>query len=84
MSNLAETYRHLHRLEEARELHEQTLAARQRVLGPDDPDTLKSMDNLAETRHDMVTSKAPASCTSRLWRPAAACSATTTPTPCGR
>jgi len=28
-------------------LHEQTLAARERVLGPDHPDTLQSRNNLA-------------------------------------
>jgi hypothetical protein len=31
-------------------MQEQTLAARRRVLGNDHPDTLMSMNNLAETR----------------------------------
>jgi hypothetical protein len=31
-------------------LHEQTLAAREQVLGPNRPDTLQSRRNLAEAR----------------------------------
>ena len=36
--------------QQARMLHEQALAIRGRELGDDDPDTLQSMSNLAETR----------------------------------
>jgi hypothetical protein len=35
------------RTEEALELHEETLQLRKAKLGPDHPDTLKSMNNLA-------------------------------------
>ena len=38
------------RAAEAIPLHEQTLADRERVLGPDHPDTLTSRDNLAVAR----------------------------------
>jgi hypothetical protein len=37
---------------EAITLHEQTLAARERVLGPDHPDTLTSRNNLALAHQD--------------------------------
>jgi hypothetical protein len=40
-------------LEGARDLHEQTLAARRRVLGEDHPDTLISMNNLAAVRRQL-------------------------------
>ncbi len=49
MNNLAETLRALGDHAGARELHEQTLAARRRLLGDEHPDTLSSMNNLAET-----------------------------------
>jgi len=38
------------RAAEAIGLHEQTLAARERVLGPDHPDALGSRNNLAAAR----------------------------------
>ena len=47
MNDLAETLRNLGDLQGARELREQALAARRRVLGADHPDTLRSMNNLA-------------------------------------
>jgi ATP-binding cassette, subfamily B, bacterial len=46
-STLAEAYRAAGRTEEAVALHEQILATRQRVLGPDDPSTLGARNNLA-------------------------------------
>jgi ATP-binding cassette, subfamily B, bacterial len=46
-STLAEAYRAAGRTEEAVPLHEQILATRQRVLGPDDPSTLGARNNLA-------------------------------------
>ena len=46
-SNLALAYQAAGRLDEAISLHEQTLAARERVLGPDHPSTLQSRNNLA-------------------------------------
>ena len=45
---LAEAYAAAARLNEAITLHKQTLADRQRVLGPDHPRTLQSRDHLAE------------------------------------
>jgi Tetratricopeptide repeat len=46
MDSVAETFRDLGDLQGARELHEQTLAARRRVLSPDHPDTLRTMNSL--------------------------------------
>jgi ABC-type methionine transport system ATPase subunit len=46
-SALAEAYRAAGRTEEAAALHEQILATRQRVLGPDHPSTLGARNNLA-------------------------------------
>lgn len=40
-------------LQGARQLLEQTLAARRQVLGDDHPDTLTSMSNLAATRQTL-------------------------------
>ena len=51
-NNLANAYRAAGRLDEAITLHEQTLAARERVLGPDHPDTLNSRNNLAIAYQD--------------------------------
>ena len=46
-NNLANAYQDAGRLNEAIELHQQTLNARTRTLGPHHPDTLGSRDNLA-------------------------------------
>jgi Tetratricopeptide repeat len=46
-NNLVAEYRAAGRLDEAIALHEQVLAACERVLGPDHPDTLHSRHNLA-------------------------------------
>lgn len=46
-NNLANAYRDVGRLEEAISLHEQTLAACERLLGADHPKTLGSRSNLA-------------------------------------
>jgi hypothetical protein len=54
MSYLAETLQALGDLRGALELHKQTLAARQRVLGPDHPDTLASTNNLAAVRRQLA------------------------------
>ena len=47
MHNLASSYAILGRVDEALRLREETLALRRKKLGPDDPDTLASMNNLA-------------------------------------
>ena len=49
MSNLASIYGELGQYDKALALNEKTLAARTAKLGPDHPDTLKSMGNLAFT-----------------------------------
>jgi hypothetical protein len=51
-NNLANSYRAAGRTSEAITLHEQTLAARERVLGPDHPYTLQSRNNLANSYQD--------------------------------
>ena len=49
-NNLALAYQDAGRAAEAIALHERTLADRERVLGPDHPDTLNSRNNLAAAR----------------------------------
>ncbi|KAI9867923.1 MAG: hypothetical protein M1813_007745 [Trichoglossum hirsutum] len=49
MSNLASTYSHQGRFEQAEALQVQVLELRSRVLGKEHPDTLVSMENLAST-----------------------------------
>ena len=46
-NNLAVAYESAGRLEQAIDLHERTLADRERILGPDHPDTLTVRNNLA-------------------------------------
>ena len=53
MSSLGEVRRALGDLPGALRLHEQTLTARQRVLGPDHPDTLATTINLGEVRREL-------------------------------
>ena len=50
MSNLASALREQGDLAGARKLQEETLAIQRRVLGPEHPDTLNSMNNLGDTR----------------------------------
>ena len=47
MNGYAEAYQVAGRLKEALALHDETLKLRQKTLGLDDADTLKSMNNLA-------------------------------------
>ena len=49
-NNLARAYQDADRLEQAIDLHEQTLADCERVLGPDHPDTLTTRNNIAYLR----------------------------------
>ena len=53
MSNLAAILADLGDLDGARQLYEQVLAARQRLLGDDHPDTLHSMNQLTAVRQDL-------------------------------
>jgi len=53
MNNLAVTRHALGDLDGARELHEQVLAGRRRVLGDHHPDTLMSRNNLAAVRREL-------------------------------
>lgn len=52
MSNLASVLKRQGRLSEAEELQQQALEARDRVLGPEHPDTLASSDDLMSTYMD--------------------------------
>ena len=47
MNNLAIILKGQGKSDEARKLHEQTLEIQRRILGPEHPDTLRSMHNLA-------------------------------------
>ena len=51
LNNEAELYSRLHRFPEAEALYKRSLAIRQAVLGPDHPDTRKSLSRLAELMH---------------------------------
>ena len=51
LNNEAELYSKLHRFPEAEALYKRSLAIRQAVLGPDHPDTQKSLSRLAEIFH---------------------------------
>jgi len=51
VNNEAELYNKLHRFPEAEALYKRSLAIRQAVLGPDHPDTQKSLARLAEVFH---------------------------------
>ena len=69
-NNLAVGYRAVGRYDEAITLHEATLTARERVLGPDHPDTLHSRNNLAVGyrvvgRHDEAITLHEATLTTR-------------------
>ena len=57
MNNLASTYRSLGQMNEAAELHEKVLEARQRTLGTEHPATLSSMYNLATTYWELSRSE---------------------------
>jgi len=51
LNNEAELYSKLHRYPEAEALYKRSLAIRRAVLGPDHPDTQKSLSRLAEIYH---------------------------------
>lgn len=51
LNNEAELYNKLRRFPEAEALYKRSLAIRQAVLGPDNPDTQKSLSRLAELFH---------------------------------
>jgi hypothetical protein len=79
-SNLATVVRHRGEHQAARELGEDTLARRRRVLGEDHPDSLASADNLAVSLQGSA-GRRPGSWAKTRWPAAAASSARTTPTP---
>ncbi|MFJ9251099.1 tetratricopeptide repeat protein, partial [Streptomyces sp. NPDC101776] len=54
-NNLANSYSHAGRLQEALDLREQVLADRERILGPDHPATLTARNNLANSYDDVAT-----------------------------
>ena len=78
---LAWALRDMGRYAEARDLDQDTLARRRRVLGEDHPDTLASASNLANDLATSASIRRPASWTRTPWPAAAGCSARTTPTP---
>ena len=81
MNNLAVSYAAVGRLAEALKLHEETLALRKAKLGPDHPDTLASMNNLANSYAGRRPARrGPASSARRRWRCRRPSSAPTTPT----
>jgi hypothetical protein len=53
MHNMAVVYTRLKRLQEAKDLHKNTLEMRRRVLGVEHPDVLCSMGALASTLNDL-------------------------------
>ena len=53
MSALATSYGYAGRTQEALKLHEETLQLKKTKLGPDHPDTLSSMNNLANVLQDL-------------------------------
>ena len=69
------------RYAEARNLDQDILARRRRVLGEDHPDTLASANNLAADLRHLGESRRPATWTKTPWTAAAGSSARTTPTP---
>ena len=69
MNNLANSYNDLGRNAEALKLHEEVLALRKARLGPDHPDTLKSMSNLANSYdRPRPARRGPQAPTRRRWR----------------
>jgi Tetratricopeptide repeat len=84
MTSLALNYRDLGDVQGARDLLEQALAGRQRVLGHDHPSTLRTMSSSPESANDSETSRIPAPYLSKPLSPAARSSAMITPTPCTR
>jgi hypothetical protein len=76
MNNLGSTLRDLGDLDSARELLEQTLAARQRVLGSDHQSTLMAMNSLALTRRAFGDLQGARDLFEKPLLPADGCSAT--------
>ena len=68
MNNLAGSYAALGRHADALKLREETLALRKAKLGPDHPDTLWSMNNLASATHAPAGTPTPSSSSRRRWR----------------
>ena len=69
------------RYAEARDLDEDTLARRRRVLGEDHPGTLISASNLADDLRDLGEHQAARELDQDTLARPAGCSAKTTPTP---
>ena len=70
------------RYAEARDLDQDTLDRRRRVLGEDHPDTLSSANNLATDLRELGEVRPPGTWTRTPWTATAGCWAPTTPTPC--
>ena len=80
-SSLAAGVGHRGEHQAARELGEDTLARRRRVLGEDHPDTLASAHGLAISLRGSASARRPGSWAKTPWPAAAASWARTTPTP---
>ena len=80
-NNLAVDLRALGERRRARELDEDTLARRRRVLGDDHPDTLASANNLAIDLRELGEGRRPGSWTRTPWPGCGGSWARTTPTP---
>ena len=63
------TLRHGGKWDEARALFEQVLEGQRRTLGPEDPDTLETVESLAISLMILGKPTTPASSTTRCWRP---------------
>ena len=65
---------------QAEALYSQTLEIQRRVLGPEHPDTLMSMNNLAIVYFAEASTRRPRRSTARPWRSSAACWVRSIPT----
>ena len=62
----------------ARTALEEALAAQRRLVGPDHPDALESLQALGQTMRELETSRAPAGCSTSPWSAIAASMGTST------
>ncbi len=80
MSNLASSYHAAGQNDRALKLFEETLALRKAKLGPDHPDTLRSMNNLAVSYYAAGQNDRALKLSRRRWRCRRRSSDPTTPT----
>ena len=80
MNNLANVYDVQGKYAQAETLDSQTLEIQRRVLGPEHPDTLRSMNNLAIVYNCKASTRRPRRSTARPWRSGGACWVPSIPT----